>query len=182
MDEQFIYDWSRLRTFNRYLEDSVGNIYMNNDYSVTANEFTLTPNAGEIIIPTQLTISLTDLNMTAPKFGGIAGGLTVGFAVYIKRNTTNILELTPSAYPIKTNGDLLDQTFSNNTKNVSFGFGDDILKPNYDFIANNSWVTLNNLSDEYLSITYLSITLNDDLSDLTNMIAIVTGKVFNLKY
>lgn len=165
---------SELRvSFFRHLDtvgDGSGTKDMSADHSGAAEECKLVPQGGEIFILERVIIHVTDGSMLAANFGALTA-LTNGVKFSVERGGVERLDLM-DGITVKTNDGWA--RLCHDVSRINWGSGDDTLSVRWTLSASGQPIGLWP-GDEFIC------TINDNLSNLTDMYVFAQGYVLNSK-
>lgn len=147
--------------FNTFLTNG-GSPYLNVDGSSTPVNFNAAPPSGKRWYVTTISISIEDAAIQFNKFGGITA-LTNGVDFKVKEGGAS--ELTLGNF--KRNGDVY--VFATNVRLESAASDILVIHSNIWDNAGTTWKLDNSLSE------YIRLTVNDDLTGLTQFVVLVRG-------
>ena len=139
--------------------------------SVTPQVFKCIPPAGHQMFLTEMHIHYGDTAVwSADEFGNIGAALAngLGVAVHLTADDSVVSDLT-DGIPITTNADW--GRFAIERQIDNFGSGEDFLNIRWDFVKNGTPL---HISDKH----YFAVTVNDDLTGLTDLTFMMHG--FNI--
>lgn len=148
--------------------DGTGVINAIGDYSLTPTRFYVQPALNQSFILSELEIQLSDIGQfKIDTYGNIAGGLTNGYDLLIKRNGVTMSQLNVTG-PLKTNDDISHLT----SRHIFIDWAtiDNSFHVTYSHLDYGSKFKL-----EGNKLDTLEVTLNDNLAGLVDHYFIVRG-------
>ena len=156
--------------------DGTGNSSMNVNHSGAEEEYFISPAASTVNRIKRLILVVVDgTGGLEDEFGNLNAALTNGIKIQVKNGSGEVYDLIDDGATglngtIKTNGDLM--RLATDFQKIVEGTSD-IIRATFDFEAMFGFpIRLDQTSGEYLAVS-----INDDLSGLTEMSAFVTGFV-----